>query len=289
MKKFIFTFYILLSVLFTRAQNGLENIIVEKYYISNANDTANSIIGGTLPIGSITYRIYANMLPGYKFQAAFGIPDHMLKIATTTTFFNNEYKGRNSGNVIPYINLKENTVMLDSWLSTGAASEGTVGVPKEDDDTTSTIVHEQKFLLNDNKEAGIPLKTRDGMRIVGVGKTPKMTYFGIDNDLRPFHNRSLDSSFTTTNGSWACLGGAAGPDSLSNKVLIAQITTDGVFSFELNIQIGTPYRGVERYVAKNPKPNEIQIPSLIYESVQTKSESSNNKKKKKNDIELTKP
>jgi hypothetical protein len=46
--------------------------------------------------------------------------------------------------------------------------------------------------------------------------------------------------------------------------LIAQITTDGDFSFELNIQIGTPYGGVENYVAKNPVGNEIMLPSLTY-------------------------
>ena len=72
--------------------------------------------------------------------------------------------------------------------------------------------------------------------------------------------------FSTWNGSWASLNGSIGPDSIDNKVLIAQITTDGIFSFELNIQIGTPTGGVQNFVAVNPVANEIVIPSLIYNS-----------------------
>jgi len=92
-----------LSVL-AHGQNGLENIIVETYYISDANDSietdAVSANPGALPVGSITYRIYADMLPGYKFQAAFGIntpgDSHELRLATTTLFFNNEDRGATS-------------------------------------------------------------------------------------------------------------------------------------------------------------------------------------------------
>jgi neutral trehalase len=37
-------------------QNGLERIIVEKYYISDEND--QQCDEGELPAGSVTYRIY---------------------------------------------------------------------------------------------------------------------------------------------------------------------------------------------------------------------------------------
>ena len=79
------------SVLFLHsayAVHGLEGIVVERYYCSDKNDSVvtdkYSSDKGTLPVGSITYRIYADMLPGYKFQAAFGIPGHPLKISTST-------------------------------------------------------------------------------------------------------------------------------------------------------------------------------------------------------------
>ena len=68
-----------------QAQNGLEQIVVEKYYISTAAD-AGASVGGNLPAGSVTYRVYAYMLPGYKFQALYGNGDHTLKVSTTTSF-----------------------------------------------------------------------------------------------------------------------------------------------------------------------------------------------------------
>lgn len=267
MKLISFTFYFIICVLFNNAQNGLEKIIVEKYYVSNLNDSLISIPGGPLPVGSVTYRIYVDMLPGYRFQAAFGIPGHELRLETSTTFFNNEDKGRNIANIIPLRNLKNNTVMLDSWLSVGAASEGNFGVLKDEDDTINTVVHEKSFLQSENKEAGTPIKMKDGLR---EGNPSRPTIFGIDSILTVFDNKTIGSLFSTTNGSWASLYGAIGPDSLVNKVLIAQITTNGTFSFELNIQLGTPYRGTERYVAKNPQENEIQLPSLTYKNKQLK-------------------
>src|ERR1700740_452253 len=75
----------------TTAQNGLEGIIVEKYYVADANDNANSI--GNLPIGAVTYRVFVDMLPGYKFQALYGVTGHAMTIQTSTTFFNNEDRG----------------------------------------------------------------------------------------------------------------------------------------------------------------------------------------------------
>lgn len=263
MKQIILTLSLIIYGLVANAQNGLENIIVEKYYISDANDVSADSTEGILPIGSVTYRIYVDMLPGYKFQAAFGIPGHELRIETTTQFFNNEYKGNIIPNLIPFSNLKENTVMLDSWLSVGAASEGNFGILKEEDNTSETIIHENSFLQNENPEAGIPVNIRDGL-IPGIA--PRVTVFGIDSNMVVFNSKTCGSLFTTTNGSWACLKGACGPDSLTNKLLIAQLTTDGVLSFELNIQLGKPGGGIERYVAKNPVGTEIQLANLTYKS-----------------------
>ena len=65
MKK-IFLLAVLFSVSILSKAQGLENIIVEKFYISDANDAAANLDGGVLPVGSVTYRIYADMLPGYR-------------------------------------------------------------------------------------------------------------------------------------------------------------------------------------------------------------------------------
>jgi hypothetical protein len=259
------------------SQNGLENVIVEKYYVSDANDTSANYFAGKLPIGSTTYRIYADLLPGYRFQAAYGSPVHELKIETSTSFFNNMEHGSTIPNVIPQRTLKKNTVMLDSWLSVGSAGEDCFGVLKADDDSIETIDHEKKFLKNIDSNIGESLTVKDGL-IMGEN-IPRPTFFAIDSEVEIFGNKKVGSSFILTNGAWACLGGSVGPDSLTtNRVLIAQMTTDGDFSFELNIQIGTPLPGVsQNYVARNPVENEIYIPSLMYFDKKNRS----NKEKKK--------
>ena len=47
-------------------------------------------------------------------------------------------------------------------------------------------------------------------------------------------------------------------------VLIAQLTTNGKLSFELNLQIGTPTGGTIQFVAKNPEGNELKFKQLTY-------------------------
>src|SRR5882762_5170611 len=85
---------------------GLENVTVEKYYVSNAADATGSV--GALPAGSVTYRIYADLATGYKFQALYGVATHALKLTTTTTFFNNEDRGATTPNGISVVNTKKN-------------------------------------------------------------------------------------------------------------------------------------------------------------------------------------
>ena len=89
MKNLVLVLGLLICSLSLNAQNGLENIIVEKYYISDGNDTLANLDGGVLPVGSVTYRVYVDMLPGYKFQVCYGVPAHELRIETTTFSFLN--------------------------------------------------------------------------------------------------------------------------------------------------------------------------------------------------------
>jgi hypothetical protein len=244
---------------------GLENIIVEKYYISDANDATVNDVGGVLPVGSVTYRVYVDMLPDYKMQAVFGIPGHELRIATTTLFFNNEDRGAISPTYTKN-QAKNNTVMLDSWISVGAACAGNFGVLKSDDDGVANNTNNDGVLQNNNIDAGIPLTLQDGM-VTGTPQT--VTSLGIDAQLTMFDNINDGTNgpvFSTSDGSWAALSGATGPNPATNMVLIGQFTTDGVFSFELNIQLGTPSGGVERYVAINPIGSEIVFSGLTYTS-----------------------
>lgn len=262
----IFTLSVL-AVLFTtisQAQNGLEGIIVEKYYVSEANDTNANVIGGNLPINSVTYRIYADMLPGYKFQAAFGLANHELRLETSTLFFNNGDYGSTSPNFSKN-NARKNTVMVDSWLSAGAACTGNYGILKSDDNGLNNAVNNYtpQVLQGSNPAAGIPLTIQDGF----ITGTPcQLTTVGITNEISILDNQTVGSVFSTYNGSWACLTGATGYDTISNKVLIAQLTTDGIFKFKLNIQIGTPAGSTEQYVAENATGTQITLSDLIFDS-----------------------
>jgi hypothetical protein len=258
MKKTLLLLTILFVSSWASAQNGLEGIVVEKYYVSNANDTNANSVGGVLPVGSVTYRIYVDMLQGYKFQAAYGVPGHDLRIQTSTLFFNNEDRGSTSPTFSRTLAAK-NTVMLDSWLSVGAACNNYYGILKSMDNGVMNVVNNfsPQVLQNNDPLAGIPLTTQDGF----IAGTPEpVTTVGISNEITVFDNQNDGTNgplFFTNNGSWASLNGSVGPDTVDNKVLIAQITTDGIFSFELNIQ---------NYVATNPVGAEISIPSLMYSS-----------------------
>jgi hypothetical protein len=48
------------------SQQGLEKIIVEKYYVSNAEDSIGSM--GALPVGSVTYRVSLICFLGINFK-----------------------------------------------------------------------------------------------------------------------------------------------------------------------------------------------------------------------------
>lgn len=245
----------------SKAQTGLDTVIVEKYYISNAADSIASV--GTLPVHSVTYRIYIGMKQGYKFQMAYGDAVHPLYINTTTSFFNNEDYGSTTP-AFSFNNAKKNTVMLDSWLSAGAACNGYFGILKSKDNGVGTIVNNDGILQNNDTAAGIPLTVQDGLI---AGSPGSCTLVGIDSVVSVLDATSLSgSSFMISNaigGAWSCLNGAMGPDT-TNQVLIAQVTTKGRMSFKLNIQLGTPTGGIEKYVAENPTGTDVKRNFLTY-------------------------
>jgi Secretion system C-terminal sorting domain len=264
MKKSLLILFLSFATYLAKSQ-GFDSVSVETYYISDANDTMTNADGGILPVGSVTYRIYVDLKPGYKFQAAYGVPGHECRIETSTLFFNNEDRGATTP-TFSKTNAKNNTVMIDSWLSVGASCNGYYGVPKNLDDGVATNTNNDGVLQNNDPLAGIPLTVEDG--IIASSILPlSVTAVGIATEIAMLDNQNDGTNgpiFSTSNGSWAALGGTFGPDTVLNQILIAQITTDGVFSFKLNIQIGTPSGGVENYVAENPVANEVFDPTLIY-------------------------
>ncbi|HZV68743.1 MAG TPA: T9SS type A sorting domain-containing protein [Saprospiraceae bacterium] len=265
MKPIYFLALCLLSGFSAYSQYGLERIIVEKYYVSDANDKTVDGDGGVLPLNSVTYRVFVDMLPGYIFQAAYGTPEHELKIATSTTFFNNQDRGarfptysRNQA--------QNNTVMLDSWLSAGGALKDHAGVLKEMDNGENTIENADGVLQNEHAEAGIPLTQEDGAIAATVEPVTVVGFFDADLTMLDDINAATGStSIITHDGAWSSLNGSRGQDTTQNIVLIGQFTTDGVFEFELNLQIRNQQTlAVENYVARNPLGAEILFDDLIH-------------------------
>lgn len=251
---------------------GLENIIVEKYYVSDANDAAGS--AGTLPVGSVTYRFFADLAPGYKLQAVYGTAGHDLKFVSSTTFFNNTDRGASTPNWTK-AQAADNTVMLDSYLTIGAATNNNnpatsqVGILKIEDNGVGTVVNANGLLTNNDPTAGSVLALRDGFTN-GVLQDVQIaadaaTLIAINNVFGDVSQAS--GSFILNNGSIAAISasgtaGMSGPTG-TNRVFLGQITTTGTVHYELNLQITNDAGTVVRnYVALNPTGAELSIPSL---------------------------
>ncbi len=255
---------------FAQAQNGLERIVVEKYYVTDAADSTNAADNGAvsaLPVGSVTYRVYADMLPGYKFIQMFGDATNDLIFTTTTNFYNDPNNGSTTPQGTSVNNTKKNTTMIDSWLSVGAVASGQLGLLKTED-TDGSIGNNQGILANSNVSAGLPINgtgAQDGM-MPGTIVTPNI--LGVTTQMDLFDQTPGDT-FLLNAGAIAALGGIQGLTA-SNMVLLGQFTTKGIFGFELNIQLGTPTAGgSETYVAHDPTGNQLTDSTLTYHSQST--------------------
>jgi hypothetical protein len=207
------------------------------------------------------------MLPGYKFQALYGTTAHTLRLTSSTAFFNSETGGSVFGN-ISATQLKNDIRALDTWFSVGSAGSGNnYGVLKSEDNGLANLlpIASSPYLKNADVTAGIALNVQDGI-VAGPAAPQSVTLVGINvtPDLDVFEAVSqAGNQFLTNNGSVAALAGAEGPfPTTTNRVLLGQFTTDGVFTFELNIQIGTPTGGTQQYVANSPTGSEILLPAL---------------------------
>jgi hypothetical protein len=280
MKKTILGLSLFVSSL-TFAQNGLERIIVEKYYIANSADAtqadveAGTNLGSKLPAGSTTYRIYADMLPGYRLIQVYAdvANGHKLIFRTSTYFFNSPngdiYANGNKSSI------SNKLLALDSYLTLGTVAKDNFGIQKADDDGVANNISSPNtgnVLLNTSSEMGVPLTTNDGM-IAGTGAINAPSFAGIDVELGPISDGSnVVDSIVAIDGSIYTGVGAKGPVPADNRVLIAQLTTNGKLQFELNVLVqGGPNDVGEFFVANNPAAVDINgtnpeytIPSLTY-------------------------
>ncbi len=251
------TEYCLLLIFLLLGLSGfaqLERVFVEKYYVSDANDATNTI-GGVLPVGSTTYRIYVDLAPGYVLKKLYGDKNHPFIIQSTEPFYNHSSDGQTFAKDFVKARYSENTVALDSWLTIGQTtktqgSKTYFGLPKDSDLDGSFIgginndggsaMKPSGLLTNIDPSCGRPLTVADGMDTLvkkpsnwfANGVTDFVT--GVDSSIfgsvvpgTEFNSRQFELRNSGTVG--------VIPD--SNQILIAQVTTKGELSFHLNLEI----------------------------------------------------
>ncbi|MEO8588936.1 MAG: T9SS type A sorting domain-containing protein [Flavobacteriales bacterium] len=251
----------LLSGVPALAQNDIENVLVETYYISDSND-ATDTIGGTLTAGSRTYRVFIDLCDSCALRAIYGDVNHPLIISSTAPFFNNLDRGKSFGHEISNSALDENTVALDSWLSMGAASNQRFGVLKVEDTDGSIVGGSNNdggsamipngLVANEDPDAGVPITTQDGLIPLGGGAVipPNFNVQGLS-PATVFADSTLGSVLYSIDTRMGCsTPGVVGPTP-ENKILIAQFTTAGELSFCLNVEVEKPDGSVIHYVASD--------------------------------------
>ncbi len=266
--------------LFMQAQ--IEKVIVETYYVSDIND-ATDTIGGILEIGSKTYRVYIDLVPGSKIKKLYGDANHALKFSSTANFFNNKADGQSFAKDFSKNRYKDNTVALDTWLTLGQVTKTGAktyfGVLKVDDNDGSFVGGANNdggsaaiatgLLTNTDVAAGIPLITNDGIDTMITLPTNWGTSGIIDaisgDDSTIFGSVVAGTEFISNNVS-VQNSGVAGVVPENNQVLIAQLTTLGEISFELNIEVIDTNGNTKKYVANADTllTNEFAFPNLKY-------------------------
>jgi hypothetical protein len=241
-KRIVFISFLLICYSLVHAQNiykptaddakALESVIVEKYYVATADDCKDTI-GGKLAKGSVTYRIYLDLKLGYKLETVFGSDIHPIVIETSTSFFNDTILGAATGDNIIRYNVNKHNVALDSWVTLASATNFHNAILKSEDNDSSFITCKEQ------------LKKADGLKF---GNISGVVFFGTD--LKFFKNYVNAKRFFLNDGAWANFAWVEGPTP-SNRVLVAQLTTDGKLSFELNAQVATPAGETIRFVAKH--------------------------------------
>jgi hypothetical protein len=213
--------------------------------------------------------VYANLLPGYKVIQMFGSAQHTLNVHTTTAFYNDPNYGFKVYQGTSVNNTKKNTTLIDSYFTIGGVANGLCGVLKTED-TDGTIGNNQGILANNDALAGLPITGIDGVDGLMPGAPILPNVLGITTELDIF-DQTVGNDFTTNGAAIAALGGMEGITP-SNHVLLGQFTTDGIFSFRLNLQLSTPVAGESQiFVADSALTGEFvdstSVPSVGVEEI----------------------
>lgn len=241
----------------------IEGVHVETYYVTDANDATDTIgISGGLTAGTRTYRVFIDLCADCALRAIYGAECHPFSIQSTAPIFNHRDRGRVFGHAINNNALDEGTTALDSWVTLGAASNQRLGIRKELDTDGSVVGGANSdggsaevaggLLVNTASEAGPPLTASDGLiQLNGASALPPSFNPTGDDIATALGDATSTDAFTSTNCRIGCATpGTRGPND-DNEILVAQITTNGDLTFELNIEVEHSDGSVARYVARD--------------------------------------
>ena len=220
----------------------LEAVILETYYISDSID-ATDLTGGGLEEGSVTCRIFIDLVEGKKKKKVYGDENHPVSISSTEPFFNNADRGETFGFELNDNKLDEQSTALDTWITLGMATDDHMGILKSEDPDGSMVGGENNdggseeipggLLTNHTGEMGVPLTQADGL-ITADSVPGDFFYFGIEDSS--IFGDTARNTFISSDAAIQSQTGLAGPTS-ANQILVAQITTKGALSFRLNIEV----------------------------------------------------
>ncbi len=261
---------------------GLEGIIVEDYYTISAADAdyLNNTVGVTFPIaeGAKVYRIYVDMAPNYKLNTVNGSPlpqgggpsPNPLDFTTTTTFWNEDGFGTE---VPPQTARFDDAAAFDSYITIGLSgrSGGAVGCGTNTQQAgTLKTADTNGNLTLCAVYSGFPnAATADG-NVPPTSTIPALTY-NLGGEIDFTGLQADGSELIVIGDAWATLPNGPGVDPAgTNRVLIAQLTTDGDLSFHINVQLQTPDNSaLETYVWQTAGAGEVVSPFLTYPAAGT--------------------
>jgi hypothetical protein len=249
MKHLFFLLFFATNATAILSQSGYEGLYIEQYHRTSASQNLDTNYSGSIKPGSITYRVYVDLLPGYRLQAVYGTPESPIVINSSTPFYNHASNGQTHPNIIPQRSMFRDAVMLDSWLSMGASGENTMAIPLiHDDYGLDSLLPSGLPVLNDKQKKQLAMfREKDGLK--WQENLPFPTFFQMDSALKHLGSTTNGHTIEITNGAWASLGrGSIGLDSLTNNmILIGQFTTEGDLELKLNLMISSPAGESQKY------------------------------------------
>ncbi|MFN6115581.1 MAG: immunoglobulin domain-containing protein, partial [Flavobacteriales bacterium] len=255
----------------TAGAQGLEGVIVEEYHtITQADADFINAQSPTyaMPVGAKVYRVYIDMAPNYRFLNVVASADNSnpVNFQTTTTFWNTTDMAGGSADFSPaqtrnlprglafdsYITIhttgKSGSTVLACTAFGGGSSANTqqVGVLRSaDSNGNGTLCNSYPGFTGADGHIQNPFA--NAVPALSLNLSGTMDFAALEAD---------GNQFTFINDAWATLPAQTGVDPTgTNRVLVGQFTTNGVFTFKINVALSNPSNQVEEYFhtsAANP-------------------------------------